>query len=184
MNLALARIVVASDARISAAKTEIRGASSLLIRSSRSLDSERYGLLAGTLVGLFSSEYASWHEEFVRRGATRQPYPDVSPADFDECLSFVKTFCDRKSALWGAIGKVDSGRGDDGHADLIDALALAPNHVFDEILAAPGDYLKIEGRMGGEILALLDAELFNEMSLLEAIDTYLPMASAEFLEVS
>lgn len=162
------------QARIEDAKSQIGFTREILLNKATPLTTERYEALSQGLRQIIKkAQYPNPHEEFFRRAVTGQKYEENSPEDIEECITFYKSFRNKKDKLRRELEGINTNRGDDGHFDLIDALAIAPQKITDQIFRNPKEYLEIEKTYKKEIKDLLDAELFNYMQLEEALDTYL-----------
>lgn len=165
-------------ARREAADNEIKDVRAHLVSQAGVMTAERYGELAAALRVMISSKlFPEPHREFVRLAFSGRGEGVL--ADFAEALSFVKLFLQRREMLGEAFDAQDTGRGDDGHGDLLDAMAIAPEASFTEMVAFPERFFAFEKANKDSLADLLNRELYNEMFLEGALDTFLPGATAD-----
>lgn len=169
------------NSRKASAEQEISAIRKRLVEEAEELSDQRYDELTATLRALcHKNQYQDPQQELIRRGATQQKYDDQSPNDFEECLSFVTTFIQRKKKRAQVLDKVDIPLSDDGYSDMLDAGAIAPDHIYKKIIENPNDFQEIEQTHAEELKGLLRSEMFNQMKFNDALDGLLPSYAADF----
>jgi hypothetical protein len=120
-------------------------------------------------------------KEFVRRcwvGQTAIPIEKVG--------SFTKTYESMCSKINSALSRIDTGRTDDPHGDLIDALPMLGVKAFDEILTISSNKefaeFELKWREATEARLskrIFDGENYIQMGLSDGLKLYLPSYARE-----
>ena len=177
MKTATAKSALAASKKIEEGKEIIETLCRELVKNAEPLTTGRYEELCNSFRKLYEKgRYPNPHEEFFRRTMT-QDEGSVRPQNFEECLRFVNSFNITCKKLARALENAETGKSDDGHSDLIDALTIAPQKIVEKICANPEKFKRIQASYKKTIGWIFDEEMFNHLHFYEALETYLPHAA-------
>jgi hypothetical protein len=159
-----------------------------LVELSSSLKEEDFWKLTSELGSLIERGYKTPTREFVRRLRT-----NYNKLPFETIFSYIKTYRDVRNKISKALNEISTGRGEDSHSDLVEALPLLGKSAFNELIALndadePDEAFQLfETKWGSnapqEIAkAVFHGENYIVMGMTEAVETFLPRYCLEVKE--